>query len=76
MVKLKDLPTVTFVIKQEVFLRLLGVYFHSNPTNWDKQIKSKREGVCTYYECARSMDVVKTLHTISSYFSMGCRKLS
>ena len=34
----RALPTVTFDIKQEEFLRLLGVYLHSNPTNWDKQI--------------------------------------
>ena len=34
----RPLPTVTFDIKQEEFLKLLGVYFHSNPTNWDKQI--------------------------------------
>ena len=34
----RALPTVTFDIKQEDFLRLLGVYLHSNPTNWDKQI--------------------------------------
>lgn len=31
-------PIVTFDIKDEVFRKLLGVYFHSNPTNWDKQI--------------------------------------
>ena len=30
--------TVTFDIKQEVFLKLLGVYFYSNPTDWEKQI--------------------------------------
>ena len=29
---------VTFDIKDEVFLKLLGVYFHSDPKNWDKQI--------------------------------------
>ena len=34
----RAVPTVTFDIKQEEFLKLLGVYFHSNPTNWDKQI--------------------------------------
>ena len=32
------LSTVTFDIKQEEFLKLLGLYLHSNPTNWDKQI--------------------------------------
>ena len=26
-------PIVTFDIKDEVFLKLLGVYFHSDPTN-------------------------------------------
>ena len=31
---------ITFDIKQEVFLKLLGVYVHSNPTKWDKQIDS------------------------------------
>ena len=35
------LPTVTFDIKQEVFFKLLGLYFHSNATNWDKQIDSR-----------------------------------
>ena len=30
--------TVTFDIKQEVFLKILGVYFYSNPTDWEKQI--------------------------------------
>ena len=34
----RPLPTVTFDIKQEEFLKLSGVYFHSNPINWDKQI--------------------------------------
>ena len=34
----RALATVTFDIKQEEFPRLLGVYLHSNPTNWDKQI--------------------------------------
>ena len=34
----RPLPTVTSDVKQEEFLKLLGVYFHSNPTNWDKQI--------------------------------------
>ena len=34
----RPLPTVTFDIKQEEFFKLLGVYLHSNPTNWDKQI--------------------------------------
>ena len=31
-------PIVTFDIKDEVFLKLLGVYFHTDLTNWDKQI--------------------------------------
>ena len=31
-------PIVTFDIKDEVFLKLLGLYFHSDPTNRDKQI--------------------------------------
>ena len=34
----RPIPTVTFDIKQEEFLKLLGVYLHSNPTNWDKQV--------------------------------------
>ena len=34
----RPLPTVTFDIKQEEVFKLLGVYLHSNPTNWDKQI--------------------------------------
>ena len=34
----RPLPTVTFDIKPEEFFKLSGVYFHSNPTNWDKQI--------------------------------------
>ena len=57
----RPLPTVTFDIKQEEFFKLLGVYLHSNPTNWDKQIDallSKQGGVCTYYECARNMAIV------------------
>ena len=45
----RPLPTVTVDIRQEEFLKLLGVYLHSNPTNWDKQ----GGRVCTYYECAR-----------------------
>ena len=48
-------PIVTFDIKDEVLLKLLGFYVHSNPTNWDKQIdafSAKREDVCIYYECA------------------------
>ena len=36
----RPLHTITFDIKQELFLNLLGVYFHSNPINWDKQIDS------------------------------------
>ena len=34
----RPIPTVTLDIKQEEFLKLLGVYFHRNPTNRDKQI--------------------------------------
>ena len=34
----RPLPDVTFDVKQEEFLQLLGVYLHTNPTNWDKQI--------------------------------------
>ena len=34
----RPLPDVTFDVKQEEFLKLLGVYLHTNPTNWDKQI--------------------------------------
>ena len=34
----RPLPPVTFDIKQEKVFKLLGVYLHSNPTNWDKQI--------------------------------------
>ena len=34
----RPLPDVTFDIKQEEFFKLLGVYLHRNPTNWDKQI--------------------------------------
>ena len=37
----RPLPTVTFDIKQEVFFKLLGLYFHSNATNWDNQIDSR-----------------------------------
>ena len=37
----RPLPTVTFDIKQEVFFKLLGLYFHSDATNWDKQIDSR-----------------------------------
>ena len=57
----RPLPTVTFDIRQEEFLKLLGVYLHSNPTNWDKQIDAllnKAGRVCTYYECARNMAMV------------------
>ena len=34
----RPLLTVTFDIKQEVFLKILGVYFYSNPKDWEKQI--------------------------------------
>ena len=34
----RSLLIVTFDNKQEVFLKLLGVYFYSNPTDWEKQI--------------------------------------
>ena len=34
----RALPTITFDINQEEFLRLLGVCLQSNPTNRDKQI--------------------------------------
>ena len=34
----RPLPTITFDINQEEFLRLLGVCPHSNPRNRDKQI--------------------------------------
>ena len=34
----RPLPDVTFDVKQEEFLQLLGVYLHTNSTNWDKQI--------------------------------------
>ena len=54
----RPIPTVTFDIKQEEFLKLLGVYFHSNSTNWDNQIEAllnKQGGACKYYECARKI---------------------
>ena len=31
------LPSIISDIKQEPSLKLLGVYFHSDPTNWDQQ---------------------------------------
>ena len=31
----RPIPVVTFDIKQEEFLKVLGVYLHGNPTNWD-----------------------------------------
>jgi len=56
------LPTVTFDINQEEFLKLLGVCLHSNPTNRDKQIDAlvskAGRGVYTYYECARNLAIV------------------
>ena len=33
----RPLPSNIFDIKQEPSLKLLGVYFHSDPTNWDQQ---------------------------------------
>ena len=33
----RPLPSIIFYIKQESSLKLLGVYFHSDPTNWDQQ---------------------------------------
>ena len=32
----RSLPSITFDIKQEVFFKLLGVYFLRNRTNWEK----------------------------------------
>ena len=32
----RPLPSITFDIKQEVFFKLLGVYFLRNRTNWEK----------------------------------------
>ena len=32
----RPLPSITFDIKQEVFLKLFGVYFRRNRTNWEK----------------------------------------
>ena len=32
----RPLPSITFDIKQDVFLKLLGVYFRRNGTNWEK----------------------------------------
>ena len=32
----RPLPSITFDIKQEVFLKLFGVYFRRNGTNWEK----------------------------------------
>ena len=34
----RPLLIVTFDIKQEVFLKILGVYFYTNPTDWEKRI--------------------------------------
>ena len=36
----RPLPSITFDIKQEVFFKLLGVYFRRNRTNWEKQSDS------------------------------------
>ena len=59
----RPLATITFDIKQEVFLKLLGVFLHANLRNWDKQIdsllgKAGRQGVFTHFEFARSMVIV------------------
>ena len=58
----RPLPTVTFDIKQEEFLKLLGVYLHSNPTIGTSKLMpflaKQGGGVCTYYECARNMAMV------------------
>lgn len=56
----RPLLTVTFDIKQEVFLKILGVYFYNNPTDWKSKsmlFSAKQEGVRTYYECARRMAI-------------------
>lgn len=46
----KPLLTVTFDIKQEEFLKILGVYFYSNPTDWEKQIDAllSKAGRCMH----------------------------
>ena len=82
----KTIPTVTFDIKQEEFLKLLGVFFHNNPTNWDKQIDAllSKAGrrmhilrVCK--KCGYSLDSLHrlfySLNILIFYlrhFSMGC----
>ena len=65
----RSIPTVTFGIKQEEFLKLLRIYFHSSRTNWDKQIDallSKAGRRMHIYKCARNMAIVLTLFTTSS----------
>ena len=33
----RPFPPVVFDIHQEIYLKILRVYFHSDPTNWDQQ---------------------------------------
>ena len=65
----RPIPTDTLDIKQEEFLKLLGVYLHSNPTNWDKQIDallSKAGRRMHMLRMARNMAIVWSLYTTSS----------
>ena len=57
----RPLPTVTFDIKQEEFLKLLfGIFIVILQIGTSKLMPflAKQGGVCTYYECARNMDKV------------------
>ena len=36
----RPLPPVALGIHQETYLKILGVYFVSDPTNWDQQFIS------------------------------------
>lgn len=36
----RPLPPVALDIQHETYLKILGVYFNSEPTNWDQQFDS------------------------------------
>ena len=66
----RPIPTVTFDIKQREFRKLLGVYFHSNSTNWDNQIDAflskagRRMQILRV--CKKNMTMLLTLFTTYS----------
>ena len=51
----KPLPSIIFYIERESLFKPLGVYFHSDSTNWDQQF----DNLLSNYKAGRRMHILR-----------------